>query len=220
MKYFAVLFFALFALKAEGQSHLIGLRSGLNWAKITNEIVLNDHIKGFSGGITYEYLMPNNFSLGAELAYLRRGFSDKIILTDFSNKITYEYLPIHLYDFITLPLKTGFNTGGRVYGFANIGIVPSILLNTQFKMIGYSPYHTDFDAMSKEIFRNTPKFDLAGLAEIGGGYKLQGNFQLFASFTYQHSFRLQPKDRSFSFYRYLRYTGKIASVGIKYNLNK
>ena len=67
----------LTALEANGQTRLIGVTGGINWTNITpvNFPKGNDFRTSITTGLTYEYWLERNISVGANLLYSQRGFS-------------------------------------------------------------------------------------------------------------------------------------------------
>jgi len=174
---------------------------------------------GLVSGLTYDYQFRNNFSLGTGIVYNQRGYSWDFILspayTGEPNDLIFSY-KVHR-DFITVPLKIGFNYGKNYLVYANIGLTPSVLVEAY-------DVHPKFDFNGNDIpemtFWNKEvvyKMDIGGLVELGGGYKFTNRFWLNTAFVYQHSFT--------SILNYDRYPDKdiihygfSLSLGIKYAL--
>jgi hypothetical protein len=83
MKTPILIMLALISIQAGGQNHFIGIKGGSSWTNnTTNHFTqyasyTNPDKKfrvGFSGGITYDYILNKNFSLGVDLLYDQRGF--------------------------------------------------------------------------------------------------------------------------------------------------
>lgn len=147
--------------------------------------------------------------------YSQRGFANSFSYTDNSgNSITDNEITKFNYDYVSLPLKAGLNFGSKVYNFASIGMVPSWLVNA--KTTG-----PKFDANGKltgsettDVTSRVSEFDLAGLVEIGGGYKIQNKYWLFTSATYQHSFTTITNADYFANNK-IRHNGLTLAVGLK-----
>jgi hypothetical protein len=188
MKRLIMIILTLAAVNAYGQNHFVGIKGCINRTNVTRINLFDNYYKtGFSGGLTYEYLFLKHFSVGAEIIYEQRGFLDDIVFTNETGIPTGErYRSKMSYNYISLPIKAGYSLGTKVFGFAKIGAVPSLLVNAQAVL----PKVTSGKVIGEIVADMTnyvPKFDFAGLVEIGGGYKFNDRNSIFSSFTYQHS---------------------------------
>jgi hypothetical protein len=103
-------------LKVAGQNHLIGVKGGVNSTNITssNFISQSDSRTGPTAGLTYEFLFKKHFSIGADLIYNQRGFTNDLVFTDnLGNPTGEKYTTTFDYDYVSLPIKTGFNIGTK-----------------------------------------------------------------------------------------------------------
>jgi len=209
-------------LKVAGQNHLIGVKGGANSTNITSSNFLSqsDSRTGLTAGLTYEFLFKNHFSIGADLIYNQRGFTNDLVFTDnLGNPTGEKYTTTFNYDYVSLPIKTGFNIGTKLYGFTNIGLIPSLLVDaktttptfdTDAKFTGYETF---------DLTNRVSKFDFAGLVEIGGGYKFKERYWLFTSFSYQHSFTTITNSEYFVNSK-IRHNGMALTIGLKCALTK
>jgi hypothetical protein len=222
MKNILLIILTIATLKVAGQNHLIGVKGGVNSTNITssNFISQSDSRTGLTAGLTYEFLFKKHFSIGADLIYNQRGFTNDLVFTDNLGNPTGEKCTSKFnYDYISLPIKTGFNIGTKLYGFTNIGVIPSLLVNA--KTITPT-FDTDAKFTGNETFDVTnrvSKFDFAGLVEIGGGYKFKGRYWLFTSFSYQHSFTTITNSEYFANSK-IRHNGMALTIGLKCALTK
>lgn len=207
------------SIPALGQNHFIGLKSGINWTNVnsTNFINNNENRAGFNGGLTYEYLLNKKFSVGIDFLYYQKGFTNDIVFTDELGNPTGEGANSEFnYNYLSLPLKGGFVIREKISGFANLGIIPSVLIDSETIM-------TAIDGFAEETTNNVTdkvtKFDLGGLVEIGANYKLLTDFLISASIGYQHSFTSITNDNYFSNAE-ARHYGAVLSIGLKYSLKK
>ena len=76
------------------------------------------------------------------------------------------------------------NFGTKLYGFTNIGVIPSLLIDAKTIMPVFLPDGYVFGNKTIDVTNRVSKFDFAGLIEIGGGYKFKGRYWLFTSFSY------------------------------------
>jgi len=218
MKKEIIIALTLIALNVVGQTHFVGIKGSTNWTNITsNDSYNTSYRNGFSGGITYEYLLKTHFSLGADLIYNKQGFIENIDLMDEQGTVLDFDKIYNNYDYLSIPIKAGYNIGNRLYYFANIGLIPSLLVNAK------TVYNMDdsdgkvLDSFVRELPENVSKFDLAGLIEIGGGFKFKNRYWLYSSLGYQKSFTTITNSYSYS-NRKIRNNGIYFSIGIKYSI--
>ena len=203
--------------KVAGQNHFLGVKGGANSTNITssNFYSQNDSRTGLTAGLTYEFLFKKHFSIGADLIYNQRGFTNELEFINLGNL----YATAFNYDYVSLPIKTGFNIGTKLYGFTNIGVIPSLLVDAK---ITIPTFDTDGWLAGKETYDVThrvSKFDFAGLVEIGGGYKFNGRYWMFTSFSYQHSFTTITNSDYYSNSK-IRHNGMNLTIGLKCALTK
>lgn len=213
MRSILIVLIITFSTPVFGQSHFVGFRGGANWTKVNSSNLANnaDYRNGFSGGLTYEYLLNKRIKLGIDLLYAQKGFTNDIIFTDVNGLPTGERATTAFnYDYLSLPIKGGFVFGEKVSGFVNLGLVPSLLL-------GAKVIEPAIDGIMEEKTHNmtgvTSTFDLGGMVEIGAAYKFQEKYILFTAFDFQHSF---TTINGFNGWHY----GMTFSLGLKYALKK
>ncbi len=222
MKKILILIFTISTLQVAAQNHLIGVKAGVNSTNITssNFSSQNDSRTGVTAGLIYEFLFNKHFSIGADFIYNQRGFTNDIVFTDnLGNPTGEKYTTKFNYDYISLPIKTGFNIGTKLYGFTNIGVIPSLLVDAK---ITTPTFGTDKKFTGNETIDHTnlvSKFDFAGLIEIGGGYKFNERYWLFTSFSYQHSFTTITNSDYFANSK-RRHNGINLSIGLKFAVTK
>jgi Outer membrane protein beta-barrel domain len=221
MKYFtSLLLCSFYTFTTSGQNHFIGVKGGYGWMNASMNLFTETKTQpGFAAGLTYEFQTKKKISLGAELLYERRGFINEILFSDIQGNLTGEKYPTHYrYDYFSLPLKVGYTIGNKFFGFGNIGVCPAILSQASWKL---PTFHADMTQRGDTIiyFTEKPsKFNIAGLAEIGCGYKISNHFSIATSFRFQYSFSSLTNDNYFKNY-YIRHRGMILSLAIKYNLS-
>jgi len=222
MKKIYLIILTITTLKVAGQNHLVGVKGGANRTNISssNFISQNNYRTGLSTGLTYEYLLKKHFSIGADLLYNQRGFTNNNVFTDnLGNPTAEKHIIKFNYEYVSLPIKTGFNIGNKFYGFTNIGVIPSLLINAKTTT---PTLNTDGNVTGNETFDVTSrvtKFDFAGLAEIGAGYKFKNRYWLFTSFAYQHSFTSITNSEYFANSK-IRHNGMALTIGLKCALTK
>ena len=220
MKKAIIIILTLISLNVVGQNHLIGIKGSTNWTNVSSNDIFSgtNYRTGLSGGLTYEYLFRTHLSLGVDLIYNQRGFTDNVTIMDnqgipIGDKAKYKY------DYISIPFKTGYNIGNSFYSFVNVGLIPSLLVNA--KLASYRIQSDGKTVISEvqDMTNEVTKFDLAGLFEIGGGYKFKTGYWLFSSIGYQQSFTTITNSEYFANNK-IRHNGIIFTVGLKYALRK
>ena len=222
MKNIFLLILTISTLKVAGQNHLIGVKGGVNSTNITssNFISQTDYRTGLTAGLTYEFLFKKHFSIGTELIYNQRGFTNGILLTDnFGNPTGEKHITKFNYDYVSLPIKAGLNFGTKLYGFTNIAVIPSLLIDAKTIKPIFYPDGYVFGNKTIDVTNRVSKFDFAGLIEIGGGYKFKGRYWLFTSFSYQHSFTTITNSDYFADSK-IRHNGMTLMLGMKSALTK
>lgn len=222
MRKILLIILTISSLKVAGQNHILGIKGGVSQTNVSAENFLTDNKfrAGISSGMTYEYILKKYFTLGADIIYNQRGFINYIIFTDQSGNPTGRKEPTYFnYDYISIPVKAGFNIGNKIYGFANIGVCPSVLIDAKIKL---STFDSDANVIGTEIINVTDKvskFDFSGIAELGGGYKFKDRFWLYTSIGYQHSFTTITNSDYFANSK-IKHYGMTLTVGLKYVLTK
>lgn len=209
------------SLEINGQKHLFGFKSGVNLTNITSRNFLknSDNRKSLNVGFNYEYLLKKHFSIGFDLIYNKLGFANDIIFTDnLGNPTGEKYTTKYNYDYISFPLKTGFNIGTKFCGFTNVGIIPSFLINAKT----ISPtFDQDINLSGYETFKVTnyvSKFNFSGLFEIGGRFTINDRYLFFTSMSYFQSFTSITNSNYFSSSK-IRHHGFSLNIGLKYSIN-
>jgi hypothetical protein len=219
MKTLLFIMFSVLLLHVKGQNHFIGIKAGENWTSNSNRnySAKNGFRTGLSGGLTYEYLLNNHFSIGADFVYDQRGFTYAFAFDDYlGNHRTTTTKFDH--DHLAFPITAGLTVGKKIYSFANIGISPSLLLNAE-KQENITDTDGEIIAIEKyEVTNSMQKFDMSGLIEIGGGYKVTDRFWLYALLAYQHSFITSSSSDYHTNEEFIRYYGTNLYMCLKYAL--
>lgn len=217
MKFILISILTISILKVAGQNHLIGVKGGFNSTNITSSNFLSQSLSrtGLTAGLTYEFLIKKHFSIGADFIYNQCGFTNYLVFTDnFGNLTGEKYTTKFNYDYISLPLKTGFNIGSKLYGFTNIGLVPSLLVDAKTTIPNFDTGGNLTGNETFDVTNRVSKFDFAGSVEIGGGYKFNGRYWLYSSFSYQHSFTTITNSDYFANSK-IRHNGMNLTIGLK-----
>lgn len=207
----------LFSIPAFGQQHLIGVKGGVSTTNARNFFSNNlDVRQEWMGGVTYTYRTNQNFQLGVGFLYYQKGFKlGGIYTTD-----TGEYdgaMPIisFNYDYVSFPVKVGYTFGKQLIGFVNVGIVPSILVKG--KLIQPDDHRFGIKGFNNDLTSQVTPFDMGGLIEIGGDYKLSQRVMVSVALDYQHSLIPFTNEDYFSYLDAVHH-GLTLSLGGKYVL--
>jgi len=214
-----LLLFTFATLTVNGQNHLIGVTGSVNWTNVTaNNNFASDinYRTGFATGFSYDYIFKKNFIIGADILYNQRGFTNDIIFIDENGNPTGQKATTNFnYDYLTIPLKVGYNYGKTFYCFANTGLTPAILIDAQT----ITPKIEFLPSEQNDVTDRVNKFDIGGIVEVGGGYKFEDRFWLYLSFSYQRSFTTITSSDYFANLK-IRHNGMAINIGLKYALTK
>jgi len=178
------------ACSANAQTQRIGLKAGFSRTDVSGTDWLGTTMlkNGFSGGLTYEYCFSKYFFAGAELQYQQRGYLSTIgVSNPYGPGRPVSVTATHRYDYLALPLKAGFRYGNKLFGFVSLAAVPALLAKGS---VSLPAWEADGIVTEKQSYKdeNANGFDFAGLAEIGGGYRVSKRYAFNAAVSYQQSF--------------------------------
>lgn len=206
------------------QNHFIGVHGGVNF---TNVVKPDDWVtktynrKGLLIGLTYDYIFREHFSFGTGIMYNQRGYTYNLIFDPSYTGEPYDLIFIGRInrDFITIPLKLGYQYGKAFFGYFNIGLSPSLMVEAYavYPKLDFNGNNIPERAVwNKDLLY---KFDLAGFVEVGGGYMFTNGFGLNTSLMYQHSFT-PILDYEKSPDSQMIHYGLSLNMGVKYALSK
>jgi hypothetical protein len=210
MKHVIILFLFLLSLPSFSQNPIIGIKGGVNWSNIFSKDFATDAYRtGCTFGLTYENHIKKNILVGLDLLYQQRGYQAYLMYTNEGGYPLNTDNTKFNSNYLAVPIKAGYTLGSKLSGFANIGIVPSVLIESKIILPDI------FLVNSVDAKDQTKKFDLAGLAEIGGNLQLNKRILVSTSFAFQYSFTtfLKPEYDIDA-----RHYSMILSGGIKYLL--
>jgi hypothetical protein len=200
----------LFSANAFSQIHSFGIQSGVNLSNKTGDLYDNSESKlGFIGGFCYEYLFPNNFTLGMDVIYSQKGFTLKSTLDENLNSSLTDFKLN--YNYVSLPIKFGYAKGEKLIGFMKVSLCPSILMSTKSDLSIMDESGVSIVDLKEDI----SKYDLGGAVEVGASYVFINHFELFSSVSYNQSLTMftnseKLKDDNF------RHYGFSMVMGLKY----
>jgi hypothetical protein len=213
MKNFLVPVLIFIATTSFAQNQLVGMKGGISWSNIHSKEISTDAFRtGFTLGLTYENRIKQHLLVGGELLYQQRGYREYLQwvddlgdLVDDSGKDKFNC------NYLSLPLKVGYVNGNKLSWFANVGFVPSILIEAKHV------FPEIFVDTNIDVTQYVQKFDLAGLAEVGGNLQISEKLIISVSFSYQHSLSTFDSPEYFDGVD-ARHYGMILSCGVKYVL--
>lgn len=167
------------------QNHFVGINGNLSWQNVSSGDIFENSgsLMRLSGGVTYEYFINDFVSIGSGLSYEQRGFTEESLI---GSGETFHFT--HSYDYLSLPIKVGSYTSNRsFFGLAKAGLVPSYLINAKTAVPAIDGANNLTGKKTVNVTGEVSAFDLAGLAELGGGYNASTKIWVTASISYQHS---------------------------------
>jgi hypothetical protein len=216
MKKFVILSILIaVGLTSQSQKSYLGACVGVNQTNITpfNTISSRNPRAGLVVGIQYQRFLTEHFSLIGEVAYNQRRFSE------YFSTYSYPYVStvMTIYDnfnYVTVPLKVGYSYGERLYGFANVGVVPAFLISAQSIQSAVTLNGVYIPRSVHEETNKLNRFDVGGIAQLGVGYRLESGNSIFISATYQQSLT-QFATSQYLAYNTSRFVGAAILVGYK-----
>ena len=212
--------FALYSLNLFAQGNYIGINAN---AGLVNVNGVNNSSSKFlfvlNPSLSFQSISQNNFLFAIDLMYETKGNSYTQLKTD-PNGATLNgtYTVKFRYNYIALPIKVGYHSGGKLFGIVAGGLNPSFFLNEYFYTPTFDANNNQNGSKTIQITSNNSRekmnvFDLAPFAEFGGGIKFNQKISLQSVFKFQYSLT------SFNQFNPHHY-GISLSVGLKYCLSK
>lgn len=206
-----------------GQNYSIGLKTGINRMnfKSENNFINHDYNTRIGGGFTYQYNFINKVHLGLEILYDPKGVKSvwKRTITDGNTGETFVIAQkpgYYNFEYISLPIKTGYSIGDKYTCFFNIGIAPSFLIKAEETIPNF---YNDNELLKKDYTDVVNKFDIYGFLEVGLNYKMKKTYNLFTALSYEQSFTTISNSNYFPDEN-IRHYGFNLSFGINYAFDK
>lgn len=221
MKQIPIFLFILISSAAFGQTHYLGLQGGLNLTNfMSKESFENTKMRtGFIGGFTYDFMFSEKYRIGVDILYSQQGATDKFILMNDNGVYIGEENTEMNYDYLSIPIKFGYETGDKIKIIPKIGIVPAFLINAEMS----SPTFDGSGTMTGHEYIDhkdyVSKFDFRGLIEMGIETNLSQNIIFCSNINYKHSLTTFSNSDYFDGQN-MRHYGFSVAVGLKYVLNK
>lgn len=222
MKKLILFLFIVSSITTSGQDKLVGLQAGINMTNISKQrFDSNTNSQtGLHVELNYENQLTKHFSFSTGLLYTQYGFDIPVQRFDnVGNPLSDGYAWTYRFDYLKVPIKVGWHFGNSIYGFGNIGFAPGVIMYAETYKPSFSgPIFSDPEETIIET-SNVRRYDVSGLAELGGGYKLNEQFRIFGLLGFQHSLTTFSTPFYFNPSNLWHY-GFSFSVGAKYKLAK
>lgn len=223
MRYITIIAIALLSMNASAQKHVIGVRGGVNLANFdakTSRTIDGKFYPRAIGGITYDYFMGENMSLGADFLYNQRGRLLEFTFTDEMGNVLGRANLQHQFDYITVPIRVSYKTGGKIYAQASVACLPSYLNKVTEVFPETSISATKYPEQKTVNTENYTRFDFGGMIEIGGGYNISPNLSANLILGFQRGIGTKAKATEYSEAVDIEHIGWMGSLGVKYVLGK
>ncbi len=216
MKYTLIFIAILITNTVISQNHLLGLQGGFNLTSVSFADFPGKVPRGgMVVGASYEFLTKKQFSLGVDILYAERGYKTGLpFMDEFGEVADKNFKTSFNYDYLSIPVKLGFKFGNNLYGFMNLGGVPSLMIDAKTIMPGFN----GGENMEIDVKERVREIDLAAMIELGGGYKIKGAYWVFTSIAYQYSFTNVTDSNYFTADEMFHF-GLTFSLGMKFTLN-
>lgn len=188
----------------------IGIQAGAGIGRVRSGYFHNDGAPRIrmNLGVSYQRFISRHVTIGADLLYQQRGWRTQSVILDVNfQPIGTAQVP-YSYNYAALPIKIGYRSANEKasFGYARIGVVPGVLLSASRKEPAIDgTNHIMMNDVSRRV-------DIAGLAELGGGWHLAEQLRLEAGLAFQYSFT------SVSEYVSGRHLGLALNFGLRYEL--
>ena len=221
MRQILIFSFILISSVAFGQKHLIGIQGGLNLTHFTSKEGFGDTQMrtGFIGGITYDLKLTEKYRIGVDILYSQQGATSKYLFTNDEGVFTGEEKTEMYYDYLSVPIKFGYEFGNSTRLIPKIGIVPAIAIKAGIMAPTVDGNGTVTGQETIDHMDNVSKFDFGGIVEFGIETDLSENLIFCSNLNYKHSLTTFSNSNYFEG-QDMRHYGFSVSVGIKYSLNK
>ena len=153
------------------------------------------------------------------MLYVQTGFKLPFVLTDqLGNPL--DHKPVFTqfyYDYISIPVKVGYEYGNKGFAYGNIGITTSFLVNAKTTV---PRFNESFDEIGRDEFDVTntvAPIELAAIAEMGLGYTFFEKIAIYAEGNFQHGFTSITSKDYFKGKSIFKYNASV-QLGIRYKL--
>lgn len=186
MKKLFITLLILFSISSFAQNHFVGVQVGMNLSNVygTDFSKNFEYMPSFSAGFSYDFQMKNNILLGSGLSYERKGFQNEIGFTNDEGILMGIYDSKVRYNYLSLPLKAGYQIGQKWTGYIYLGVVPAYLIDAQITGPDFSNEGVYDEDENYDITDEVNVFELSGLLELGSTYRLNSKWAMFINANY------------------------------------
>jgi hypothetical protein len=222
MRQILIFIFISISYFAFGQKQLIGLQGGLNLTNFTSKesFQYTEMKTGFIGGITYDLILTEKYVLEIDILYSQRGANDQFSIIDDFGQYAGQVETEMNYDYLSFPVKIGYELGNKLRVIPKIGIVPAAIIKAEITSPTFGG--NGGIVIGKETIDHkdyVSKFDFGGIVEIGIETNLSENIIFCSNLNYKHSLTTFSNSDYFDG-QDMRHYGFSIAVGLKYILNK
>lgn len=222
MKQKLVIVFILISTFALGQNHFVGFQAGLNLTGVTpNEDLENSGMRtGFIGGIAYEFKFSGKYQIEIDALYSQQGFTDKMIMVEEGQVRVGEENYKVKYDYLSFPVKIGFEMGDKTKIIPKIGIIPALSVSAKLSYPKFDNNGGIIGRGSENHKDYVSNLDFGGLIEVGIENELSNNLIFCSAINYKHSLTSYYNSDYFDRYddQARKHYGFSLTVGLKYRL--
>lgn len=221
---FKIIFFLILSLgifsPIFAQNHFFGVKGGIALTNINfspsspfsgYEVDLKYKV-GIATGLSYDLLLKKHLLFSVDFLYNDYGLVAQVETKDPDNNTISVKFTDH-FEYLSLPIKVGYQTKGKIFGYGSIGFVPSLLLKSSSRNQNYNESGTKYSDFIRENTTGISKFDIAALIEVGLGVRINGMFSLATSFAFRHSLNQISSNSNTNGQRHYSFT---YFLGLKY----
>lgn len=161
--------------KDYSSSKNFGFKGGVNFSNVHGKNAIGKHIKmkfGFNGGLFYEYILSDKFSIQPEIFYSMKGFKLEFSGYDDENNFTGHFYAYHNLNYLEIPILSKLNVN------ISSNIKPSIYFGPCFGFKVSSTYRIDDEDIETMEDINVFEFSLVP------GVLLEFNNRFILDFRY------------------------------------
>lgn len=166
---------------------------------------------GLLSGLDYFYNLGNNLYLGAGVFYSKMGtYEEQSGVKPWGD--VYKYTVNQNFDYLEMPLKVGKIYGDNITLFPRIGLFGSYLLSTKTTQLS-----SDTLYVFKNDIEDMRSFNIGGIIEVNGGYKLTNYIEIIASVAYKCSINgMFIKDNRYNYNPH--HHGLVITSGLRFKI--
>ena len=222
-RFFCVLVFisnCVFTSFSQTSYSQLGLKAGFNISNVKTNIpsYSTKDIIGGNLSLTYDRVHFRFLTVGGELNWMQRGFTNPIVVTNAAGLSISEADLRNKFNYFSVPLKIGVQFGNRVYIFGNAAFIPGYLLKAISEVPVVDENGQIIDYTWQDASATAAQFDLSTQIELGIGVTKAERFKFYISAAKQEALLNIYNNPQSSFN--IKSTGIIISTGMKIEFGK